>query len=191
MLGCRDSGFCYCSSMSVFHMFTGEFYGKIQFFDMNMGLGLDLVSLAELTQACFTHTWPRVCQRPVEDPTSEFLPPGTPLSLSSPFMVSCLHFYGFLSLFFFVCFPGQKTCGVFLVCHSAAVHAAQTSLSPWQNARVGNLLAWPNSPSPINVYPSPHPPDCQLLFHVQCLLFHIQISYREGVEGLSDCVLVR
>ena len=30
-------------------MFTGEFYGKIQFFDMNMGLGLDLVSLAELT----------------------------------------------------------------------------------------------------------------------------------------------
>jgi len=35
--------------MSVFHMFTGEFYGKIQFFDMNMGLGLDLVSLAELT----------------------------------------------------------------------------------------------------------------------------------------------
>ena len=49
MLGCRDSGFCYCSSMSVFHMLTGEFYGKIQLFSVNTGLGLDLISLAELT----------------------------------------------------------------------------------------------------------------------------------------------
>ena len=30
-------------------MVTGEFHGKIQFFDMNTGLGLDLISLAELT----------------------------------------------------------------------------------------------------------------------------------------------
>ena len=30
-------------------MFTGAFYWKIQFFDVNTGLGLDLVSLARLT----------------------------------------------------------------------------------------------------------------------------------------------
>ena len=35
--------------MSVFHMLTGEFYGKIQLFGMNTSLGLDLISLAELT----------------------------------------------------------------------------------------------------------------------------------------------
>lgn len=55
MLGCRDSGFCYCSSMSVFHMLTGEFYGKIQFFDVNASLSLDRISLAELLKP-ISHT---------------------------------------------------------------------------------------------------------------------------------------